>query len=179
MTHDKMYNIKYPAGEYDYQRAVSKKDVQVWIREITEFPSRLSGVVTRLSREQLNTPYRTGGWKVNQVVHHLCDSHLNGYLRFKLVLTEDLPTIKTYDQHRWAALKEYELLPVEDSLKFLELAHKRWGTLLKTMDDKTLNRKFIHPESGTLDLKIYLGAYAWHGRHHLAQITSLMQRMGW
>ena len=113
------------------------------------------------------------------MLHHLGDSHLNGYVRFKLALTEEKPTIKPYDEAKWAALAEYNHLEIEDSLNFLENIHKRWVTLLKSMNVEEFGRELNHPESGILTLKTYLGAYAWHGNHHLAHITSLMERERW
>ena len=173
---DDLYRLRYPIGEYDYSRKVSENDIIQWINEIEILPSRLRNIIQALSEEQLDTPYRPDGWKVRQLVHHLCDSHLNGYIRFKLVLTEDKPTIKPYDEAKWAALEEYSHLLIEDSLDFLEILHKRWVTLLKLMGESDFNRELIHPESGILTLKTYLGAYAWHCEHHLAHITGALQQ---
>ncbi len=142
-------------------------------------PAKLRNIIQTMSDEQLNMPYRPGGWKVRQLVHHLGDSHLNGYVRFKLALTEEKPTIKPYDEAKWAALTEYIHLDINDSLNFLENLHKRWVILLKSMNVEEFGRELNHPESGILTLKTYLGAYAWHGNHHLAHITSLMERERW
>jgi len=174
-----LYSLKYPIGKYDYSREVSENDISQWINDIEILPAKLRKIIQKLTDEKLNTPYRPGGWKVRQVVHHLCDSHLNGYVRFKLTITEDKPTIKPYDEAKWAALQEYDQLEVGDSLHFLELLHKRWVILLKSMKNTDFDRELNHPESGILALKTYLGAYAWHGNHHLAHITSLMERQGW
>jgi len=136
-------------------------------------------VVKNLNDKQLDTPYREGGWTVRQVVHHIGDSHLNSYVRLKLALTEEQPTIKPYEQQLWAELADYKLFPVQDSLKFIELLHRRWVILLKSMDNDQLERTFLHPESGVIVLKKNIGVYAWHGRHHLAQIKALIERKGW
>lgn len=171
-----LYTLRYPIGEYDYSRTVNQNDIIQWINEIEILPVKLRNMIQTMTKEQLDTPYRPGGWKVRQVVHHVCDSHLNGYIRFKLALTEDKPTIKPYDEAKWAALKEYDHLKVEDSLNILDLLHKRWVILLKSMQESDFERELDHPESGILSLKIYLGAYAWHGNHHLAHITGALQR---
>lgn len=176
-NHNDLYRLKYPLGEYDYSRAVSADDIAQWINEIEILPAKLKNVIQTLTEAQLNTPYRPEGWKVRQVVHHLCDSHLNGYIRFKMALTEDKPTIKPYDEAKWAALQDYDQLEVGDSLQFLELLHKRWVILLKSMKKSDFERELNHPESGILSLKTYLGAYAWHGNHHLAHITGALQRL--
>jgi hypothetical protein len=173
------YSLKYPIGEYDYGRVVTHEDIKQWINEIEILPAKLRNIIETLTGEQLNTAYRPGGWKVSQVVHHLCDSHLNGYIRFKLALTEDRPTIKPYDEAKWAALQEYDELNVQDSLRFLENIHKRWVILFKSMRSEEFEREFNHPEIGNLTIKLYIGAYAWHGNHHLAHITSLIDREGW
>jgi hypothetical protein len=149
------------------------------IKDIEIFPSELRSTIQTMSENELNTPYRAGGWRIRQVVHHLGDSHLNGYIRFKLALTENLPTIKPYDQTRWAELQDSEKFPVEDSLRFLELLHQRWIILLKSMRREEFDLQLNHPESGVLSLKIYLGAYAWHGNHHLSHITTLIAKEGW
>lgn len=179
MRHNDLSHMKYPIGEYDYSREVTENDLANWINEIEILPAKLRKIIQTMSDEQLDTPYRPGGWKVRQLLHHLGDSHLNGYVRFKLALTEEKPTIKPYDEAKWAALAEYNHLEIEDSLNFLENLHKRWVTLLKSMNVEEFGRELNHPESGILTLKTYLGAYAWHGNHHLAHITSLMEREGW
>ena len=176
---DELYKLRYPIGEYTYDKDVTDEEISEWIYEIEILPAKLKNIIETLTGDQLNTPYRPGGWKVSQVVHHLGDSHLNGYVRFKLALTEDQPTIKPYDEARWAALPEYDQLSVNDSLLFLETLHKRWIILLKSLTQGDFDLKLNHPESGILSLKVYLGAYAWHGNHHLAHITSLVEREGW
>jgi len=176
MVDKNISDLKYPIGEYDYQQEVKPADIKEWINQIDVFPRQMRQAVSGLSKDQLDLSYRPGGWSIRQLVHHVCDSHLNGYIRFKLALTEDLPTIKPYNQDKWAKLADYHQLPVKDSLDFLELLHRRWVVLLQSMGQSYFDRKLNHPESGILSLKIYLGAYAWHCQHHLAHITRALQR---
>lgn len=173
---ENLYNLQYPIGEYDFSRLTSDEDIQQWIQQIENFPSELRKIVEKMKPEQLEARYRPGGWKVKQVIHHLADSHLNAYVRFKLALTEETPTIKPYDQTRWAELKDSEQFPVKDSLVFIDLLHRRWCIVLKSMGLADFEKKIVHPESGTHALKTYLGLYAWHGKHHLAQIINLINR---
>jgi len=135
--------------------------------------------VAGLSQEQLNTPYREGGWTVRQLVHHVPDSHLNAYIRCKMALTENIPTIKPYDQGAWANLKDTALTPVDVSLSLLEAIHARWVTLLRTLKTEDFQRQFKHPETGTQTIDSTVALYAWHSNHHLAHITGLRERMGW
>ena len=133
-----------------------------------------------LNEKQLDTPYRDGGWTVRQVVHHVPDSHLNAYTRVKLALTENAPTIKPYDEAAWAALPDSRSTPIETSLRMLEALHERWTGLLRSMKPEDFQRRFTHPEHGkTFTLDWLVAMYAWHGRHHVAHITSLRERMGW
>ncbi len=132
-----------------------------------------------LTPAQLDTPYRPGGWTVRQVVHHVPESHMNAYVRFKLALTEDEPVIKPYDEARWAMLPDIAVAPVEASLALLEALHLRWVALLESMTNAEFTRRFQHPELGPVRLDQSLASYAWHGRHHVAHITSLRQRMAW
>jgi hypothetical protein len=137
----------------------------------------MRAAVASLSPEQLDTPYRPGGWTVRTVVHHVPDSHINSYVRFKLALTEDEPVIKPYDEAAWAKLVDSG--PIEPSLTLLESLHERWVQLLKTLSDADFARQFRHPELGAVRLDQNLALYAWHGKHHVAHITSLRERMGW
>jgi hypothetical protein len=172
--------VRYPLGNFDPPQHITPAVIKKWIHEIERLPVQLSAAVKNLTKKQLNTPYRDEGWTVRQVIHHLGDSHLNAYIRVKLALTEEHPTIKPYDQKAWAMLPDYELFAVKDSLKLLELLHRRWVVLLKTLKPVQWDRTFYHPESGTIIiLKKSLGLYAWHGRHHLAQIKALISRKGW
>jgi len=139
----------------------------------------LRAAVEGLNSEQLDTPYRPGGWTVRQVVHHLADSNINSYVRFKLAVTEDKPTVKTVDQDRWADLNDSREASVEVSLKILESLHLRWVLFLRSLSEDEFKLTFIHPDSGVISLEANLGIYSWHCRHHTAHITSLRQRMQW
>jgi uncharacterized damage-inducible protein DinB len=142
-------------------------------------PERLGAALSGLSDAQLDTPYREGGWTVRQLVHHIADSHLNSYVRFRLALTEDWPTIKPYDEARWAELPDARLLPIEPSLLLVESLHKRWVGLLEAMSEDDFGKGFHHPERGSQDLATTLALYDWHARHHTAHITGLRARKGW
>lgn len=175
-----MDNFQYPIGKFERVGQISAEQRAEWIKQIAETPDKLRSAVSGLSAEQLDTPYRHGGWKVRQVVHHLPDSHMNGYIRFKLALTEQNPIIKPYMENRWAELDDYHNTPIEVSIILLESLHERWVTLLSNLQDTQFSRTFTNPESGdTSSLESALGLYAWHGRHHIAHITSLRERMGW
>lgn len=149
------------------------------IDEIAAAPARLREAVAGLDDRQLHTPYRDGGWTVLQVVHHVPDSHLNAYLRLKLALTESDPVIKPYDQAAWAALPDSRDTPVETSLVLLTALHDRWTRLLRSLGDADFARRFRHPEHGAVNLDWLVAMYSWHGRHHVAHVTALRQRMGW
>ncbi len=138
-----------------------------------------SAAVEHLSSEQLDTPYRPGGWTVRQVVHHVPDSHLNSYVRFRLALTESEPTIRPYDEARWAELSDARTAPIEMSLNLLSALHERWTTLMGAFEPSDWSRTFRHPALGVMTLERATALYAWHGRHHVAQITSLAKRLGW
>jgi len=171
--------LRYPLGRFAPPEDVSPPRVDAWIEEIERFPAALRSVIEPLSREQLDTPYRPAGWTVRQVVHHLADSHLNSFVRFKLALTEDRPTIKPYFEDRWAELPDTARVPVEVSLRLLEALHTRWVGLLRALGPADLRREFVHPESGPVRLDAYIALYAWHGRHHLAHVTGVAAREGW
>ncbi len=149
------------------------------IARIEETPARLRTVVAGLGPEQLDTQYRPGGWTLRQVVHHLADSHLNSYVRFRLALTESEPTIKPYDEKLWAELGDARRAPVEISLTLIESLHQRWVLLLRSLATAELVRAYRHPELGVVRLEQNLALYAWHGAHHVAQIRSLRERMNW
>ncbi|MEJ2008990.1 MAG: bacillithiol transferase BstA [Acidobacteriota bacterium] len=174
-----MSELQYPVGKFQLPERISDDDRRTFVGQIEETPSKLRSAVAGLSEQQLDTPYREGGWTVRQVVHHLADSHMNAFIRFKLAMTEDQPRIKTYDQERWAELADAKTVPVETSLALLDSLHKRFVALLKSMSAADFARKMDHPEQGIVDLDRYLSLYAWHGRHHVAHITSLRDRMGW
>jgi hypothetical protein len=175
-----MDDPRYPIGPFRFQGDAGQHQREQWIGEIAAAPGYLRAAVAGLSPTQLDTPYREKGWTVRQVVHHLPDSHLNAYTRIKLALTEDEPTIKPYEEARWAELPDARSGPVELSLTLLECLHGRWVLLLRELGPDHFRRRFRHPEHGRLiALDEVLAMYAWHGRHHVAQITSLRSRMGW
>jgi uncharacterized damage-inducible protein DinB len=174
-----MPDLRYPIGRFDFKAEPDSAQRQSLIVQIEEAPARLREAIAGLTGEQLDTPYREGGWTVRQVVHHLPDSHLNSYVRFKLALTEDEPTIKPYMEDRWAELEDARSAPIEVSLALLESLHKRWVLLLRSLADADFARTFKHPEIGLVPLEKNVALYAWHGRHHVAQIIALRERAGW
>ncbi len=174
-----MSDLRYPIGPLELVADPSPEQITDWIAQIAAAPSCLRQAVADLSPAQTATPYRPGGWTVRQLVHHVADSHLNAYVRFKLALTEEAPTIKPYDQDRWAALADVDLAPMETSLLLLDALHERWVALLGSLTPADFDRTFRHPEMGVIGLGTNLGLYAWHGRHHVAHVTALRERSGW
>lgn len=174
-----MLKLQYPIGKFSFNNDLTRDSRKKHIEEIEVLPLRLKSAVKGLDDEQLDTPYRQGGWTVRQVIHHIPDSHLNAYVRIKLALTEDEPAIKPYDEKEWAKLKDYNLTPVEVSLDLLEAVHKRWVILLNSLEEYDFSKKFNHPETGLISLDYTVAHYAWHGNHHLAHITKLRERMDW
>lgn len=159
--------------------SATPEDRQEWIREIDALPQNLEKAVQDLADEQLDTPYRAAGWTVRQVVHHVADSHANAYVRFRLALTEDSPTIKPYQEAAWADLADAKNAPIEPSLTMLRGLHDRWVRLLSSMNDADWGKSYDHPEGGLTPLTQALALYAWHCRHHVAHITALQEREGW
>jgi uncharacterized damage-inducible protein DinB len=172
-------DLRYPIGKFHFPAEVSDNDRQLFIEQIAETPANLRAALEGMSEEQIDTPYRPDGWTVRQLVHHVPDSHLNSYVRFRWALTEDEPLIKTYHEDRWAELSDARTAPVEVSLALLDALHVRWTELLRSLSNQDLSRAFRHPELGPVRLDQSLALYAWHGRHHVAHITSLRHRMGW
>ena len=172
-------DLSYPIGKFAFPGEVSPSGRTRFIEQIADAPARLAAAVAGLSNAQLDTPYRPGGWTVRQVVHHVPDSHLNSYTRFRLALTEDDPAIKPYYEDRWAELPDARSEPVDVSLALLDALHRRWIVLLRSLTEEQWKRTFRHPELGSVSLEKNAALYAWHGRHHVAQITSLRDRMGW
>ncbi|MBS4172912.1 YfiT family bacillithiol transferase [Bacillus sp. FJAT-49736] len=171
-------NKQYPIGKFEYNQEINEQVVKQWMREIDELPDKLQKAVQELSEEQLDTPYREGGWTIRQLVHHIADSHMNAYIRMKLALTEENPTIKPYHEGKWAEQSDY-LLPIEFSLTILAGLHKRWSYLLQNLNSHDWKKTFNHPDSGEITIEKNIGLYAWHGNHHLAHITSLCREKGW
>jgi hypothetical protein len=174
-----MEDPRYPIGRFSLAGETQPGDRERWIADIAGAPAALREAVRGLSEPRLDTPYREGGWTVRQVVHHVADSHLNAYTRFRLALTEDEPTIKPYKEALWAELPDARSAPVEVSLALIEALHARWTALMRGMPDGGWRRAFRHPELGLVTLERNAGLYAWHGRHHTAHIHGLRQRMGW
>ena len=174
-----MSDPRYPIGKFRFDGPQTEEQKNDLIDEIAQAPENLRAAVRGLSQQQLNTPYRDGGWTVRQVVHHVPDSHLNAYTRFKLALTEDAPTIKPYAEDRWAELADTKSTPIEVSLALLDSLHDRWVRLLRSLQVEDWKRSFRHPELGPVSLQKNLALYAWHGRHHVAHITELRKRMVW
>jgi len=177
----KEQDLRYPVGEFHRPKsALAASDRAAMVTAIAATPAEMEAAVRGLSKSQLDTPYRPGGWTVRQVVHHVADSHMNAYCRFKLALTEDVPTIKPYDEAKWAELPDSKSDLVLQSLTLLESLHKRWHIVLTSMQQSDFLRKLNHPEwDAPLTLDAMLALYAWHGKHHTAHITSLRQRQGW
>lgn len=168
-------NERYPIGQFSCGDSISSEEIQHWIDEIKTLPARLNDVVSELDEEKLKNTYREGGWTIQQIVHHIADSHLNSYIRFKLALTEDNPTIKPYAEDKWAALPDSNL-PIEVSLVLIQSLHERWVYLLENLTVVKLKRTFTHPDSGDYTLEKNIGLYAWHGNHHLAHIQNAIKK---
>ncbi len=174
-----MEDVRYPIGKYEPQ-PFSPKQLEQWLIDIRFLPQHLENAVLNLDEHHLNTPYRPEGWTLRQVVHHVADSHANAYIRFKLGLTENNPTIKPYDENAWAKMNDTAVVPINVSLTLLHALHTRWMEVLKAIQSEEWERTVVHPEHGRqMTLWYLLGNYAWHGRHHTAHITSLRERMGW
>jgi uncharacterized damage-inducible protein DinB len=170
---------RYPIGKFSFPQSITPEQRAQWIGEIAAAPAQLRASIQGLSTQQLDTPYRDGGWTVRQVIHHVPESHMNAYIRFKLALTEAEPTIKPYDESAWAKLPDVADTPLETSLAMLDALHDRWVRVLRKIDGAEWQRTFRHPEIGVVKLDGVLALYAWHGKHHTAHVTSLRDRMGW
>jgi len=174
-----MSDLRYPVGKFTYSGPPDEAQRKVCIDDIAETPAKFRAALKGLSDIQLDTPYRPEGWTVRQVIHHLPDSHLNAYVRFKLALTEHDPTIKPYAEDRWADLTDSKTTPVEVSLTLLGSLHERWVRLLRSLTAEQWKRTFRHPEMGSMTLEKTLALYSWHGKHHTAHVTELRKRMSW
>ncbi|WP_028595681.1 YfiT family bacillithiol transferase [Paenibacillus assamensis] len=171
-------NRQYPIGTFTWEGTITSEQRQQWIAEIEHLPAKLRALVEGLSEQQLETPYREGGWTIRQVVHHIADSHMNSIARFKLALTEDVPTIKPYDEAKWVALGDSIDVDVEVSLALIEALHRKWVILLQSMTEQDFQRTFYHPDSQQeIRLDYNVGLYAWHGNHHAAHIELAKQNI--
>lgn len=179
MDNPELEKLKYPIGKFTVPAPITSKHLTEWIKILEEFPPQLTKLVSKFNDKQLDTPYRPGGWTVRQVVHHLADSHLNSYIRFKLALTESKPVIKPYFEDRWAELQDSKA-PILLSLYLLTSLHAKLAFLLKDLGANELQLTFIHPESNReISLAENIGIYAWHSVHHFAHINNLRKQMGW
>lgn len=172
-------DLRYPIGRLKRVPSLTGPEREAAIEAIAALPIRLRAAVLGLTPEQLDTPYRPGGWTVKQLVHHIADSHMNSYIRFKWAMTEDNPTIKTYDETRWAELEDGRSTPAEVSLALIEALHDRWVRLLRSMKPEDFARPLTHPDHGPMSLDSLLNLYEWHGKHHIAHVTELRKRMHW
>ncbi len=173
-----MENVRYPIGKFEMVDDIRDDVLEKWIRDIELLPRTLQEVTKNLTEEQLRTPYRSGGWTIKQVIHHLADSHMNAYIRLKLALTEDSPVVKTYDENKWSVQKDYEM-SIQSSFAIIDGTHSRWCYLLRHLSSSDFNKTFHHPDLGKTTILSNVGMYAWHGRHHLAHITNLLKQKGW
>lgn len=180
MENKELEKLKYPIGIFSVPEKITEDDIRNYISDIEDLPKKLRNLVSEFTEEQMNTLYRPKGWTVKQVIHHLADSHMNSYMRFKLALTEDTPTIKPYYEDKWAELADYKNTSVEVSLKLLESLHERWVILMKSMNKKDFEKSFFHPEQGKeFSLDEVAALYSWHSKHHYAHIEELKKRKGW
>jgi hypothetical protein len=164
-------SLKYPIGQFIRPKTIDKHQIEIWIQTIEHFPKKLKQETENITEQELEIKYRPNGWTIKQVVNHCADSHMNSFIRFKLALTEDIPTIKPYFENLWAELPDSKNFPIESSLKILEGLHERWHEILINLSETELNKQFLHPETNNLfDLKTTIGIYAWHCEHHLAHI---------
>jgi uncharacterized damage-inducible protein DinB len=171
--------VRYPVGDFGIDPEITASKRRRWLRQMAEMPRGLAAAVSGLDDRQLATPYREGGWAPRQVVHHLADAHMNGFIRFKLALTEDEPPIKTYEESLWAETPDSREAPVELSLRLLSALHGRWLTLLESLSGPDWSRAFSHPDRGSMTIDKAIQLYAWHGIHHAAHITGLRDREDW
>jgi len=168
--------LKYPIGKFTMPEIFDERQIEIWISEIEALPNQIKQATKKLTEKQLNQTYRPGGWTLKQVVHHIPDSHMNAYIRFKQAITEDVPTIRPYYEERWAETEEAKNGDIQMSIALLMGLHQRWVAFLKTLNPEDYQRKYIHPELGqAFTLANMLGTYAWHGKHHLAHITSTIR----
>lgn len=179
MTEHALNQLKYPIGKFSLPEIVTDAEIKNWISEIESLPSSVEIMVTNLSVKDLNLQYRPDGWMIKQVVHHLADSHMNAFIRFKLTLTEESPLVKPFEEDRWANLADGMDDNIEDSLNLLKSLHAKWTKLLRHLTNDDLKRSYIHPEHGKrFQLEEALGMYAWHCQHHLTHIRQALIHRG-
>ena len=171
--------LQYPIGRFEFRGVAAPHDRLAWIQTIAATPANLQNAVAGLTPWQLDVPYRDGGWTVRQVVHHYADDHMNTYIRFKLALTEEAPLIKGYSEGVWAELPDARSGPIEPSLQLLSALHQRWLLAWQSLQDADWARTFVHPVRGAVSLDHLASLYAWHGLHHVRQVTALRERNGW
>jgi uncharacterized damage-inducible protein DinB len=174
-----MSDLRFPIGKFHFEGSPTPREKETFLEDMARTPAHMRAAIRGLTETQLDTRYRPEGWTVRQVVHHVPDSHLNSYVRFKLALTEEDPTIKLYAEDRWAELADTRATPIDVSLTLLESLHDRWLRLLRALTPAQWQRTYRHPEMGPMTLEKTLALYAWHGRHHVAHITELRKRMSW
>lgn len=171
-------DLRFPIGQFDAGVEITPEIRRSHIQTISDLPSKIRTAISGLDDLQLDTEYRADGWTIRQVVHHIADSHMNSYCRFKIALTEELPTIRAYYEDRWAEMSDSKL-PIEGSLNIIDGVHSRWAVILNSMSDGDFGRKLIHPETGEWRLDKMLALYDWHSKHHTAHITNLLEKKGW
>jgi len=180
ITDAELERLRFPIGRFEIpETPLDPEERARMIDVVAAIPAAVRAAVAGLDEARLDTPYRPGGWTVRQVVHHLPDSHVNSYVRFKLAITEDDPTIRTYDEAAWGEQQDARTAPIEVSLALLDALHERWTAWLRTLSEDEWRRPLQHPEVGEMNLDQLLALYAWHGPHHVSHITGLRQRMGW
>lgn len=180
MENPSLHQLQYPIGKFDAQELITAEKKEAFLQTIEQTPEAVRQAVNGLNDDQLDSPYRPGGWTIRQVVHHLPDSHMNAYIRCKWAFTEDNPLIKAYYEDRWAETDEAAHSDIDISLSLLTALHARWTKFLRSLSDEQMEKSFQHPESGkTVSIRQMVGLYAWHGKHHVAHITSLRERMSW
>ena len=174
-----MTDLQYPVGKFATPAQVTQADRERYIANIEATAAKLLGALDGLKSEHLEIPYRRGGWSIRQIVHHIPESHMNSYIRFKLALTEDKPTIRPYDENGWAVTNEVAATPINVSVELTDALHKRWAMLLRSMNQSDFERELVHPALGTLVVHNMLALYDWHARHHVAQIEAIRAHFGW
>ena len=170
---------RFPLGKFSWPQSVTEAELKHYIDRIAAQPANLRAAVAGLTQEQLDTPYREWGWTVRQVVHHIPESHMHSFIRFKLALTEDKPTVKPYDEDAWGKLGDIAVTPIEVSMRLLDALHERWVDLMHVLTPEQWKREFVHPELGVISLDKQAALYAWHGDHHIAHITELRKHRDW